>query len=235
MANRLPGIPRVPAGLPREHERFLFALKEAVEVNAGQRGSAQDSAVTERKLEALVKPLVEKYAKAAVSVASQTDEPDLTPEDTDDTLDTDDVLELLVGALTEEHLSEELLETLSADVDLGENIVERLDAMDEQINVLQTVTRIEQDLGSTATWRGKFTVTDDTVTADSHIAIWQASAALTGKGTRADENEMDYLSVTAEPGSGSFTVRWQTPPLLTPAGLRLGKVRGNFKFDYMVY
>lgn len=124
------------------------------------------------------------------------------------------------------------------------------------------VTRIEQNLGSSAVSRGTFTVTDGTVSASSKIFIKQAFAALTGKGSRADENEMDYLDVAAEAGSGQFTVYWQVQQLMVMRSPRqagnsarsgvtalappqddpqaratafmVGKVRGNFKFDYFV-
>lgn len=122
------------------------------------------------------------------------------------------------------------------------------------------ITSFEQNLGSTPTWRGKFTVVDAAVNTSTKIQIWQRFAALTGKGTRADENEMDTLIVNAEAGTGQFTVYWQTQPqyitsrilregnavrtsasALTPyqdafiyGTKRIGKVKGNFKFNYII-
>jgi len=123
-----------------------------------------------------------------------------------------------------------------------------------------TVTQIEQNLSATPTWRGKFTVVDAGVTGTSKILIWQAFAELTGKGTLADENEMDTLIVNAAAGTGQFTVYWQTQPqyvtrikelrghinnrpnLTNPLNdvgnyteqVRIGKVKGNFKFNYTI-
>jgi hypothetical protein len=122
-----------------------------------------------------------------------------------------------------------------------------------------TITSIEQSLGSTPTWRGKFTVVDASISASSNIQIWQRFAALTGKGTLADENEMDYIDCHAEAGSGQFTVYWQTKPQYVTSRIekegntvrsgvstftpyadqfmyqtkRIGKVKGNFKFNYI--
>jgi len=125
-------------------------------------------------------------------------------------------------------------------------------------------TTVEQDLGSTPTWRGKFTITDASITASSKVLCWQAPGPYTGKGTRADEAEMQPVQVTAVvPGSGEAVVYWQTPPMVamvrgTQQGLRntvgatfdrvinqlrpevftptrLGKVRGNIKFSYTLF
>lgn len=123
-------------------------------------------------------------------------------------------------------------------------------------------TTVEANLGS-ASWRGKFTITDAAISPTSKIAIQQAPGPYTGKGTRADEAEMDPIWCVAEPGSGQATVYWQTLPMLTPipylssggdgggkssilstagkrsefdiVGIRrLGKVKGNVKFLYTV-
>lgn len=119
----------------------------------------------------------------------------------------------------------------------------------------------EQNLGSAPKWRGKFTVSDGDISASSIIDIQQRFAALTGKGTIADENEMDRLIVNAEAGSGSMTVYWEVQPqyivrkkrvngnsvrtsasALSPyqdaflyETIRIGKVKGNFKFSYTIH
>jgi hypothetical protein len=132
-----------------------------------------------------------------------------------------------------------------------------------------SATTIEQNLGSTATWRGKFTITDAAIIATSKILAWQASGPYTGKGTMADEAELQPVSVIAvEPGTGSAVLKWQTPPMLAPKheptlgfyiGVpgapgtnvvtnprdaqaitkfvlqRRGLVRGNVKFNYLVF
>lgn len=107
-----------------------------------------------------------------------------------------------------------------------------------------SVTTVEKDLGSTAAFRGSFTITDAAIVASSKLLVWQAPGPYTGKGTRADEAEAQPVSVVSvEPGSGSALVRWQTPPGYAPAMdhpgthptlRRVGLVRGNVKFTYVV-
>lgn len=125
-----------------------------------------------------------------------------------------------------------------------------------------SATTVETDLGSTAVTSGKFTITDAAVTGSSKILCWQAPGPYTGKGTRADEAEMQPVQVIAvEPGTGSAVVKWQTPPMIVESqdnqrlapnmgsgtlansgtnrnipftAKRIGKVRGNVKFSYMV-
>jgi hypothetical protein len=122
-----------------------------------------------------------------------------------------------------------------------------------------SATTFERNLGATAVLAGRFDVADGTVSAASKILIWQAPGPYTGKGVRADEAEMDRLNVYAEPGSGTFKVRWHTHghtrPQYAPAARGQsrvvtdlpahgdfqepalasgGRVRGNFKFTYMV-
>ncbi len=121
---------------------------------------------------------------------------------------------------------------------------------------------IERNLGATPRFRGRFTITDASISASSIVKCWQAPGPYTGKGTRADEAEMQPVQVIAvSPGSGSATVYWQTPPAYTmseggPSGRRdapntaagfdprypyvqsvarrKGRVRGNVKFNYSV-
>lgn len=127
-----------------------------------------------------------------------------------------------------------------------------------------SATTIEQNLGAPA-WRGKFTITDPAIEATSKVLCWQAPGPYTGKGTRADEAEMQPVQVVAVvPAAGSAVVYWQTPPQIAvavmvndsprlhPAGAtfdrldnqrwpvvitpsRIGKVRGNVKFSYSVF
>lgn len=123
-----------------------------------------------------------------------------------------------------------------------------------------SVTLVEVNLGSVASWRGKFIITDGTITGASKITIQQAPGPYTGKGTRADEAEMDPLWCVAEPGSGQATVYWRTMAgvITTYADVRgtqpvsalntqhgdpfraaliqktIGQVRGNVKFLYSV-
>jgi hypothetical protein len=127
-----------------------------------------------------------------------------------------------------------------------------------------SATTVEVNVGSTATFTGKFTITDAAISAMSKVLCWQAPGPYTGKGTRADEAEMQPVQVIAvEPAAGSAVVKWQTPPMIVEARelqqgrlnaagatfdrlsnqrwpdvfnpIRLGKVRGNIKFSYTVF
>ncbi|MFZ4754335.1 MAG: hypothetical protein ACOYLG_13410 [Chitinophagaceae bacterium] len=127
------------------------------------------------------------------------------------------------------------------------------------------VTTIEVDFGRTPLSRGTFTVTDAEVTSTTKIMIWQAMTPLTGKGSMADENEMDTLLLKATAGAGNFKVNWEAnegfvlAPVITggfvnggiltsrpntgtyPTSdisrlfqtVKLGKVVGRFKFNYI--
>jgi collagen triple helix repeat protein len=117
-------------------------------------------------------------------------------------------------------------------------------------------TIVEANLGGVGSerWSGRFTVVDAAITASSKVMIHQAPGPYTGKGTRADEAEMDPLWCVAEPGSGQATVYWRTmagvghtfpeirgtQPNLSPnlavsiVQRVLGLVRGNVKFMYQV-
>ena len=122
-----------------------------------------------------------------------------------------------------------------------------------------SATEIEQDLGAEPVTSGKFAFADAAISATSKIMMWQAAGPYTGKGTLADEAEMQPVLVTAVvPASGSATVLWRTPEIAVvierPANgrgtrstvdtlrqqstnvvvKRLGVVRGNVKFHYMV-
>lgn len=81
----------------------------------------------------------------------------------------------------------------------------------------------ETSFGATPTRYKTETITDDLVTDDLHILVWQKADAPTGKSS--DENEMDPIVARAVAGSGAFTV------YLTALE---GPVVGNFKFAYLV-
>lgn len=127
-----------------------------------------------------------------------------------------------------------------------------------------SATTVEADIGVTPKFAGKFTITDAAISGTSKVMCWQAPGPYTGKGTRADEAEMQPVQVVSvEPGSGSAVVKWQTPPMsgmvrevqagrLNAAGatfdrlgnqrwpdvfspVRIGRVRGNVKFSYVVF
>jgi len=126
-----------------------------------------------------------------------------------------------------------------------------------------SATTVEVDLGATLKWSGTFTITDAAITSTSKVLCWQAPGPYTGKGTRADEAQMQPVQVIATfPATGSALVYWQTPPMITQKKLpsaggqpasaiipglkdpqsvsrseatRIGKVRGNVKFSYLVF
>ena len=120
-----------------------------------------------------------------------------------------------------------------------------------------SATTVEVDIGTVARFRGRFTITDAAITGTSKVLCWQAPGPYTGKGVRADEAEMQPVSIIAvEPAAGSAVVKWQTPPMIAavqvvPSGSndvstvdemaqrrtlsrRIGRVRKNVKFTYMV-
>jgi hypothetical protein len=115
---------------------------------------------------------------------------------------------------------------------------------------------VEVDLG-TPKCCGTFTLTLAAITPASIIQVWQAPGPYTGKGTLADEAEMEPVSVIyAEPLNGSAVVSWQVPPMLVyvpiiasgrqntsaqnsqlgPSSItqRAGVVSGKVKFNYLV-
>jgi hypothetical protein len=120
-------------------------------------------------------------------------------------------------------------------------------------------TTVEVNLGATPVWRGKFTITDGTITGTSKVLAWQAPGPYTGKGTRADEAEMQSVNIIAvAPAAGSAVAYWETPPMVSYQGLgharsvaaagtqasqgvditfaqRINRVRANVKFTYQVF
>jgi len=88
------------------------------------------------------------------------------------------------------------------------------------------LTTVEKDLGSVPRTSGKFTITGlSGLTTNKPVTITQAVGPYTGKGTRADEAEMDGLSVSAVVTSATeITAYWNSAR----------RVKGNFKFNYFV-
>jgi len=73
-----------------------------------------------------------------------------------------------------------------------------------------SATTVEVAMGTLAT-RGKFTITNASITAVSNVLCWQAPGPYTGKGTRADEAEMAPVRVlSVEPAAGSAVVKWES-------------------------
>jgi len=74
-----------------------------------------------------------------------------------------------------------------------------------------SATTAELDLGSTAKPRGRVTITDAAITGTSKVLAWQAPGPYTGKGTRADEAELQPVRVVAiNPAAGSATLYWES-------------------------
>jgi hypothetical protein len=88
-----------------------------------------------------------------------------------------------------------------------------------------TFQTVEVSLGTSARRSGKFTIAGTGMTVGKPVLITKAVGPYTGKGTRADEAEMDLIVATASVTSSTeITAYWQS----------LGPVRGNFKFNYMI-
>lgn len=87
------------------------------------------------------------------------------------------------------------------------------------------MTTVEKDLGATARRSGTFTITGAGLVAGKPVLIQQAVGPYTGKGTRADEAEMDQVLVTAAVVDAT-TIRayWKSEHF----------VRGNYKWNYAV-
>jgi hypothetical protein len=121
-----------------------------------------------------------------------------------------------------------------------------------------SATTIEVNLGS-ANFTGKFTITNANISPSSKVLVWQAPGPYTGKGTLADEAELQPVQiVSVTPATGLAVVRWQTPPMVTQVPViadsrrsiavvgndipliptyvpkRIGKVKGNVKFNYLI-
>jgi hypothetical protein len=120
-----------------------------------------------------------------------------------------------------------------------------------------SATTVEVNVGATPISRGKFIITDAGITGTSKVIVAQAPGPYTGKGTRADEAEMDPLWCVAEPGAGQAIVYWATLHQIIDQGWSeiarrdailsadasrfrterrvIGKVKGNIKFTYQVF
>lgn len=90
-----------------------------------------------------------------------------------------------------------------------------------------TFTTAEVSLGAAPVARrsGHFTVAGVGLTADKPVVIKQAVGPYTGKGTRFDESEMDSVAACGKVRNATtIDVYWETAH----------RVRGNFKFDYLI-
>ncbi len=102
--------------------------------------------------------------------------------------------------------------------------VQRLQSGDSISGAVATVTQVEVNLGAAPRLNGQFVIADAGIGPTSRVVVQQAGGPYTGKGTLADEAEMDGVTCAATPGTGQATVHWSSPR----------PVMGNFKFNYVV-
>jgi hypothetical protein len=88
-----------------------------------------------------------------------------------------------------------------------------------------TVTTVEVNIGPNPARSGSFGIAGVGLTPGKPVMIQQAAGPYTGKGTLADEAEMDQLTVTAVVTSTTLITAYYTSQY---------QVSGNFKFDYLV-
>lgn len=77
------------------------------------------------------------------------------------------------------------------------------------ISAAASLTTVEKDLGSSPTWQGRFVITDAAISSSSKVVVTQAPGPYTGKGTLADEAEMDQIVCVATPATGSASIYWR--------------------------
>lgn len=88
-----------------------------------------------------------------------------------------------------------------------------------------TLATVEVNVGSVPKTGGHFTIAGSGLTVDRPVLINQAVGPYTGKGTLADEAEMDQVNVTASvTDAATITAYWSSAR----------RVKGNFKFNYQV-
>lgn len=87
-------------------------------------------------------------------------------------------------------------------------------------------TTVEVDLATTKPRNsGSFTITSSGMTTGKPVNIFKASGPYTGKGTLADEAEMDSIQVTGEVANATtIQCYWNSVTL----------VKGNHKFNYLI-
>lgn len=96
---------------------------------------------------------------------------------------------------------------------------------DVQAAILEAraIMQVEVDFGTRPTKSKTFIVIDPTVLITSHLIIVQSGEAATGRS--ADENEMDPIIFSGNPGAGQFILN---------ANTLNGPVVGKFKVNYKV-
>lgn len=87
------------------------------------------------------------------------------------------------------------------------------------------LSQVEVNLGSVARRSGKFSISGTGLVVGKPVYIQQAVGPYTGKGTRADESEVDQVNISAKVvSSTSIQCYWTSKT----------KVWKNFKFNYLV-
>lgn len=87
-----------------------------------------------------------------------------------------------------------------------------------------TISTAEVDLGSVPRRSGSFSISTTGLTANKPVFVMQGNGPYTGKGTLADEAEMDGLIVSGRATSTTnIDCYWKSSTM----------VKGNFKFNYM--
>lgn len=86
-----------------------------------------------------------------------------------------------------------------------------------------TIYSTEIDFGTTAVGSKTFTITNGSVTTASLLIVQQSGMAATNK--EADENEMDFLELSAMPQNGSFVLFANANP---------GPVQNKFIVNYQI-
>lgn len=116
-ATIIPPIPNVPRGQGKDMERFLLAVKEAIEIAHGKRGDRTDRAVTHREITTLISTAINKALASYVPPST--------------TVTTDTLLELLEGAITFEQLDESLAELIGDGTEDGSSTSDDIAVLEE--------------------------------------------------------------------------------------------------------
>lgn len=101
---------------------------------------------------------------------------------------------------------------------------------------------VSRNLGNKPQWRDTFNIADSSILATSIVHVWQAPGPYFGKGTRADEAEMDHIHCTTEVVSaGVAKVYWRSVEsysglvgVKSPISGVLGRVIRFFTFHYSI-
>ena len=128
------------------------------------------------------------------------------------------------------HTGTQLLATISdagnsAGLDVGTTAGTVCAGDDYRLGGGATFTQYEANLGSVPVPNGSFSITGTGLTTGKTVLIAQSAAAYTGKGTYADEIEMDQIVISAYvQDATTIKCHWGSNT----------RVAGNVKFNYLV-